>query len=135
MVDRHRDAGAGGFTDLSLVASRFSDEPGLVEELVALQHKLLIPRCRLQAEGDLAAHLAQTRLGLVRRGGDPRGESLFDRRQGRRPTVPPIFPWEIAITALPRRLRRALAHQSETADRKRRSLDRAAAHHPLSPPN
>ena len=55
------------------IARRLGDEPGLVEQLVAFEDQLLVPRRAVQAEGHAHALLAQPALGRVRRAGRPVG--------------------------------------------------------------
>src|SRR5579871_3980965 len=97
-----------------LVAPSLGDEPRLIQKLVALEHQLLIPR---GGEGQPETLAAQLSFAITRCALGPARKPFFKRTQRRRLAAAPNLPQEMAIPALPQRIKRAagarLAHQSQ----------------------
>src|SRR5579859_697991 len=102
-------------------ACRLRHQAGLIEQLEALQHQILVPAALGGAEGHRGALqplAAERRLArLLGPGGEPRQDQV-----GHQPVGPaaPILPRKIAVPVLPRRLRRGrtgFARQPQIAER------------------
>src|SRR5215470_10875757 len=81
-------------------AARFLDQAGLVDELVAVEHLLLVPRAA--AERETQAHALAPAQRTRRRGLGRAARPILEQRQDDlvedvRPLFPPIFPREEAI--------------------------------------
>src|SRR6516225_6210167 len=102
------------------IAPRLLDQPRLVEQLIAFEDELLVPR---SGEGETQPLYAQSPFRLTRCLPRPCAETRFERRERRRPPGAPVLPREIAVPALPRRLacaaRPHFADQCEISHRQR----------------
>src|SRR6267154_41499 len=95
MIERHRDAGAqaiAGERRPPEVAGRLGDEPRLVQELVAFEDQLLVPRTCRHPEGQPEPFLAQPPLGFGRGLGRPTRQPLLDPDERVGLAVAPILP-------------------------------------------
>src|SRR5665648_952456 len=129
MVQRHGPAKLGHVAPLvrrgAAVALRLLDEPRLVEQLIALQHLLLVP-AGADAEADLEPFRSpQSPRGVIRRWW-PLGPFLQPRldfvRQDLGLAVPPVLPRQIRVPGRPMRAHHLLARAArkrEIADRER----------------
>src|SRR6266436_3278057 len=101
---------------------RLRNQPGLVEELKALQREFLVPGTAGQTERDLDAVLALASRRAIAGALRPCAQSGCDDpdHQGRRAGAP-ILPWQEPVPALPARIalsgRVPLSGQAEIADR------------------
>src|SRR5215470_616667 len=88
---------------LAAVATRFLDQPGLVEELITIEHFLLVPRTAADRETVPQAFTPAKRAGRfvaegARRPVDQQRQDGFIKNVG--PARAPVFPWKEAVPRL-----------------------------------
>jgi hypothetical protein len=135
MIHRHglAERGRGGIGRVPAIAPCLRHQPGLVEQLIPLEHALLVPARGRLAEGGAHALIPARALARTARARRPGGELWLDHlRHHRGPSAPTVFPGEIAVPVLPlsaaSAARRGFARQGEIADRDHsgRWIERAA---------
>lgn len=122
IVHRQLGGGAALLHPQPPVAPRLKDQPGFIEQLITLQHPLLIPRRSPLAKGNVDAVKTPAFFDLVGcrscPGTQPGNQNAVDHC---RATVAPVFPGEKAVPWQPCRLGaarwRRLADKRQIADR------------------
>ena len=123
MVEGHGDAGRVVRQGRARIALRLRDQPGLEQQLVALQDALLVPRAAVHAEGQAEAVQAAGPRGAILGLGRPFGEPRLDGVELARAPLPEILVGQVAVPVLPRGLgdprRPLLADERQVGHRER----------------